>query len=58
MPELQLDLTLNSALAGVAALLLVFVSGGVVYLSAMEWKDKRRRAAVSTPRSPRRPGKN
>ena len=55
MPELPIDLTLNSALAGVAALLLVFVSGGVVYLSAMEWKDKRRRAAVS---SPRRSNKN
>jgi hypothetical protein len=58
MPEFPIDLTLNSALAGVAALLLVFVSGGVVYLSAMEWKDKRRRAAVSSPRAPRRSNKN
>ena len=43
MLDLPIDLTFNSVLAAVAALLLIFVSGGVVYLSAMEWKDKRRR---------------
>ena len=35
-------------LAGVALLLLVFVSGGVVYLSSVEWRDRRRRQAAST----------
>ncbi|MGD1938810.1 MAG: hypothetical protein ACFCA4_14840 [Cyanophyceae cyanobacterium] len=29
-------------LAGVAALLLVVVTGGVVYLTASEWRDRRR----------------
>jgi hypothetical protein len=27
----------------VAAALLLFVSGGVIYLSAVEWRDRRRR---------------
>ena len=31
-------------LAAVAALLLVFVSGGVIYLSSIEWRDRRRRS--------------
>ena len=42
-------------LAGLAALLLVFVSGGVIYLSTVEWRDRRRRqqpvAATPKPRS-------
>ncbi|MCP9772635.1 hypothetical protein KBY66_08345 [Synechococcus sp. Tobar12-5m-g] len=33
----------TSVLAVVASALLVFVSGGVVYLSAIEWRDRRRR---------------
>ncbi len=33
-------------LAATAALLLVFVSGGVIYLSAIEWRDRRRRARL------------
>mgnify|MGYP006278831273 CR=1 FL=1 len=36
-------LTLNNLLAIVAASLLVFVSGGVIYLSTIEWRDRRRR---------------
>lgn len=32
-----------SLLAGLAAALLIFVSGGVIYLSAVEWRDRRRR---------------
>jgi hypothetical protein len=33
----------NSVLAVVAASLLVFVSLGVLYLSSVEWRDRRRR---------------
>lgn len=36
--------SLNSVLAVTAILLLVFVSGGVLYLSTVEWRDRRRRA--------------
>jgi CHASE1-domain containing sensor protein len=36
-------LTVNNWLAIVAALLLLFVSGGVIYLSTVEWRDRRRR---------------
>jgi hypothetical protein len=42
-------------LAIVAASLLVFVSGGVIYLSTVEWRDRRRRqqpvAATPKPRT-------
>ncbi|MEN9860612.1 MAG: hypothetical protein ACO3GW_07360 [Vulcanococcus sp.] len=48
-------LTLNNVLAIVAASLLVFVSGGVIYLSTVEWRDRRRRqqpvAATPKPRT-------
>ncbi|MGD1952622.1 MAG: hypothetical protein ACFB14_23705 [Leptolyngbyaceae cyanobacterium] len=33
-----------SVLATLAALLLVFVTGGVIYLTAIEWNDKRKRS--------------
>jgi hypothetical protein len=36
-------LTVNNLLAIAAAALLVFVSGGVIYLSTIEWRDRRRR---------------
>ena len=36
-------LTLNNLLAIATAALLVFVSGGVIYLSTVEWRDRRRR---------------
>ena len=41
----DLPLSLNTALAGVASFLLLFVTLGVSYLSAIEWKDRRRRKA-------------
>ena len=43
-------LTLNNVLAIVAAALLVFVSGGVIYLSTVEWRDRRRRQQPSPAR--------
>jgi uncharacterized membrane protein len=39
----DLPLTLNTLLAGLASALLLFVSVGVIYLSAVEWRDRRRR---------------
>ena len=39
----DLALSGNNVLAIVAASLLVFVSGGVIYLSTIEWRDRRRR---------------
>lgn len=42
-------LTLGTVLAIVATALLVFVSVGVIYLSTVEWRDRRRRGS-STPR--------
>jgi hypothetical protein len=36
-------------LSGIAVLLLVFVSGGVIYLSTIEWRDRRRRKAADGP---------
>lgn len=33
----------NQLLAVTAVALLVFVSGAVIYLSTVEWRDKRRR---------------
>jgi hypothetical protein len=41
--DLPLGLGVNNILAIVAAALLVFVSGGVIYLSTVEWRDRRRR---------------
>ncbi|MEY2749375.1 MAG: hypothetical protein RLZZ168_1391 [Cyanobacteriota bacterium] len=41
--DLPFGLGLNNVLAIVAAALLVFVSGGVIYLSTIEWRDRRRR---------------
>ncbi|QNI73545.1 hypothetical protein [Synechococcus sp. NOUM97013] len=38
---------LNQVLAIAAASLLVFVSGAVIYLSTVEWKDRRRRRSTS-----------
>ncbi|MCP9828958.1 MULTISPECIES: hypothetical protein [unclassified Synechococcus] len=48
MPETAF--TLTNALAVVASVLLVFVSGGVVYLSTVEWRDRRRRQRAANPR--------
>ena len=38
---------LNQGLAVTATVLLVFVSGGVIYLSTIEWRDRRRRRSSS-----------
>ncbi|WP_216903280.1 hypothetical protein [Synechococcus sp. CCY 9618] len=35
----------TTLLAGLASALLLFVSIGVIYLSTVEWRDKRRRRA-------------
>lgn len=39
----DLEVQAYRVLATLAALLLVVVTGGVVYLTAMEWRDKRKR---------------
>ena len=36
-------LTLGTVLAVIATALLLFVSVGVIYLSTVEWRDRRRR---------------
>lgn len=40
-------LSLNSMLAITAVALLLFVSGGVLYLSTVEWRDRRRRSKAA-----------
>jgi len=45
------DISTGSVLAAVAALLLVSVSLGVIYLSTIEWRDRRRRSAGPSGRS-------
>ena len=45
-------MTASQLLSGVAALLLVFVSGGVLYLSTIEWRVRRRRKALEAKRRP------
>jgi hypothetical protein len=47
-------LSLNNILAIAAAALLVFVSGGVIYLSTIEWRDRRRRQQPVTSSRSRR----
>jgi hypothetical protein len=47
----DLPFSAGQLLSGVAAFLLVFVSLGVLYLSTVEWRDRRRRAK-DTPRRP------
>jgi len=46
----ELPLSLPQLLSAIAALLLVFVSGGVIYLSTVEWRDRRRRKALEAKR--------
>ncbi|MEB3327340.1 MAG: hypothetical protein VKI39_06505 [Synechococcus sp.] len=48
MPELSISPP--QVLSGVAILLLIFVSGGVLYLSTVEWRDRRRRRALEVKR--------
>lgn len=56
-PTTDVALSGSQLLSGVAVFLLVFVSGGVIYLSAAEWRDRRRRARADkgVARSSRRP---
>jgi hypothetical protein len=44
LPEFSLGIP--TLLAATATLLLIFVSGGVIYLSTIEWRDRRRRQAA------------
>jgi hypothetical protein len=44
LPEFSLGIP--TLLAATASVLLVFVSGGVIYLSIIEWRDRRRRQAA------------
>lgn len=46
------ELSVNTVLATMAGALLVFVSGGVIYLSTVEWRDRRRRSRSEKPRRP------
>lgn len=39
-------------LSWTAIALLVFVSGGVIYLSTVEWRDRRRRTAAEPRKRP------
>ncbi|MEB3323534.1 MAG: hypothetical protein VKI81_11980 [Synechococcaceae cyanobacterium] len=47
----EFSLSAGSLLAALASALLLFVSVGVIYLSAVEWRDRRRRAREGRPRS-------
>ncbi|MEB3157131.1 MAG: hypothetical protein VKO26_06820 [Cyanobacteriota bacterium] len=38
----------STALAALASGLLLFVSGGVIYLSIVDWRDRRRRRGETT----------
>jgi uncharacterized membrane protein len=42
--------TSTQLLSWVAIALLLFVSAGVIYLSAVDWRDRRRRQAANSPR--------
>lgn len=40
---MELNGTLSLALAAIALLLLLMVTGGIVYLTLADWRDRRRR---------------
>jgi hypothetical protein len=42
----------SAILASLASGLLLFVSAGVIYLSAVDWRDRRRRQREQKPRKP------
>ena len=44
-----------SVLAGLALVLMVVVTGGVIYLTAADWRDRRRRKQDQDVRKPQRP---
>lgn len=54
----DLAIPTTSLLAAIASALLLFVSVGVIYLSAMEWKDRRRRKSQELPRGSVRKTRN
>ena len=43
----ELEAQAYSVLATLAALLLLLVTGGVIYLTAVEWRDRRKRTQES-----------
>ncbi|MCP9800545.1 hypothetical protein [Synechococcus sp. RedBA-s] len=49
MPDFSLSST--NVLALTASVLLVFVTGGVIYLSTIEWRDRRRAKRAPRPAS-------
>ncbi|NEP16900.1 MAG: hypothetical protein F6J97_08330 [Leptolyngbya sp. SIO4C1] len=51
--DIGLEAQAFSVLAIAAAVLLVLVTGGVVYLTAIEWRDRRRRVDETIQRRPR-----
>lgn len=51
--ETTLEAQIFSILAVVAASLLVLVTGGVVYLTAADWRDRRRRKRDQESAKPR-----
>ncbi|MEO1003894.1 MAG: hypothetical protein AAFX65_12400 [Cyanobacteria bacterium J06638_7] len=57
LPATGLTVTSYQVLAGIASALLVFVSAGVIYLSAAEWRDRRRRRASESAARPSRAGR-
>ncbi len=50
MPIALSEVGLSQVLSIVAVVLLVFVTGSVVYLSTIEWRDRRRRKALERSR--------
>jgi len=43
MKSINLEISALSVLATLALVLMVGVTGGVIYLTAIEWRDRRRR---------------
>jgi uncharacterized membrane protein len=60
LPSTELAITSSMVLAWVATGLLVFVSAGVIYLSVVDWRDRRRRRAdeAAAPPPRKRSGKS
>jgi hypothetical protein len=52
--EIGSEITALGVLAIVTAVLLVVVTGGVVYLTAIEWRDRRRRSDEALRERPRK----
>jgi hypothetical protein len=52
--EIGFQTTALSALAIATAALLIAVTGGIVYLTAIEWRDRRRQGDESRQNRPRK----